>query len=397
MRSTAISEKSDDFSLILGGPLYQLFRRAHLTDSHLSFLARRVVTLSLIAWLPLLVLSIMQGNAVGDNVRLPFIYDLDVHARFLVALPLFVIAEIVVHQRMRVVVREFPNRGLIPESARAQFDAAIESAMRLRNSISAELLLFAIVYFVGILVIWRSHTALNVTSWYGSIVDGRWEPTPAGWWLGCISLPIVQFLLLRWYFRIFLWARFVWHVSRIKLNLMTLHPDRAGGIGFLSNVPFAFAPLLMGQGVLMAGVFANKILYAGASLPDFKMELIALVMAMVFIVMGPILVFTPQLARCKRLGVIEYGRFAQRYVRDFDLKWLHGSTTPDEQLLGSPDLQSLADLGNSYEFVKGIKLVPFTKEAVITMVVFTLLPVLPLTLTMIPLSDLITRLFKILF
>ena len=118
-----------------------------------------------------------------------------------------------------------------------------------------------------------------------------------------MSLPLVQFILLRWYFRLLIWTRFLWQVSRIDLRLVAIHPDRAGGLGFLSTVTYAFAPLLAGQGVLLAGVMANKIFYAGAKLTDFKLELLAMVIMMLFFVLAPLLVFTPRLARTKRIGL----------------------------------------------------------------------------------------------
>ena len=117
-----------------------------------------------------------------------------------------------------------------------------------------------------------------------------------------MSLPLIQFILLRWYFRLLIWTRFLWQVSRIDLRLVAIHPDRAGGLGFLSTVTYAFAPLLAGQGVLLAGVMANKIFYAGAKLTDFKLELLAMVIMMLFFVLAPLLVFTPRLARTKRMA-----------------------------------------------------------------------------------------------
>ena len=107
--------------------------------------------------------------------------------------------------------------------------------MRLRNSVWAEVLLIAFVYVVGVGFVWRTQIALDVASWYGAPVDGIWQPSLAGWWLGCVSLPLFQFLLLRWYFRLFIWARFLWQVSRIELRLMPTHPDRCGGLGFLAG------------------------------------------------------------------------------------------------------------------------------------------------------------------
>src|SRR6266550_5563408 len=221
-----------DFSLVLGGPLYQLFRRAHLSGDTLELLQRRILVIALLAWLPLLVLSVVEGHAWGSGVMMPFLKDVDAHVRFLIALPLLVLAELVVHQRMRPLIRQFVERGLIADAARVKFDAALASALRLRNSIAAEVGMIAFVYGVGVMIIWRTHTAVDVTSWYGAATQGRLQPSLAGWWLGCVSLPLFQFILLRWYFRLFIWARFLWHVSRIELKLVPTHPDRCGGLVF---------------------------------------------------------------------------------------------------------------------------------------------------------------------
>ncbi len=390
------SEGPPDFSLVLGGPLYQLLRRAHLSGNVLEMVTRRIVVLSLFAWLPLLALSVVEGNAWG-GVKVPFLLDVDVHVRFLLALPLFIVAELLVHQRMHAVIQRFVGRGLVPETAREKFDAAIASALRLRNSAVAELLLIAIVYGVGVLVIWRSRGALDVATWYGMVAGGQMQPTLAGWWFGCVGLPLVQFILLRWYFRLFIWARFLWHVSRIDLNLMPMHPDRAGGLGFLSNVTYAFGPLLAGQGVLLAGLMANRIFFTGARFIDFKVELIAMVTVLVLVVLAPLFVFTPMLLRAKREGLSKYSAFAMRYVREFDRKWLSSGAPPDEPLVGNGDIQSLADLANSYEVIKGMKPVPFSRETVLRLVVIVLLPTAPLLLTAVPFGELIDQFLKIVF
>ena len=144
-------------------------------------------------------------------------------------------------------------------------------------------------------------------------------------------------------------------------------------------------------------MMANRIFYAGATLPEFKVELIGLVAVMVFAVLGPLLVFSRQLEAAKRAGLREYGMLAQRYVREYDRKWLRGGAPPDEPLVGSADIQSLADLGNSFEVVKEMRWVPFTLSTVLQLAVTTLLPVLPLMLTMISLEELLERLLKIVF
>jgi hypothetical protein len=386
-----------DFSLVLGGPLYQLFRRSRLAGDALELLRRRVIVLTAVAWVPLLLLSVAEGTAWGGRVTLPFLRDVDMHVRLLLALPLLVVAELVVNLRLGPTVRKFVERGLVPDAARARFDAIVDSAMRLRNSITAEVLLIAFVYIVGVGVVWRTQAALDVATWYGTPVNGGTQPSLAGWWLGCVSLPLFQFLLLRWYFRLFIWARFLWQVSRLELMLVPTHPDRCGGLGFLALVGHAFAPVLLAQGTMLAGLIANQIFYAGAKLPEFKVEMIGLVAWMLFAVLGPMLVFAPKLAAAKRGGLGEYGGLAQRYVREFDQKWLRGGAPADEPLVGSGDIQSLADMGNSFEVVKGMRLVPFTLQTVLQLAVVTLAPVVPLTLTMISLEELLTQAIRMVF
>jgi hypothetical protein len=392
-----LTTEPGEFSLVLGGPLYQTWRRMRLSGDALQLQHRRVVVLALLAWLPLLTFSVAEGHAWGSNLTLPFLNDIEMHVRLLLALPLLILAELLVHQQMRPLVRQLLAGGLIPNAARARFDTARASAIRLRNSVTAELLLIAFVYVVGVGFIWRTQVALDVRSWYGVAVDGKLQPSLAGWWLGCVSLPLFQFLLLRWYFRLFIWARFLWQVSRIDLNFVPTHPDRCCGVGFLAQVSQAFSPVLLAQGIVLAGMMANRIFYAGAKLPEFKLELIGLVAVMVFAILGPLLVFTPKLAAAKRAGLREYGTLAQRYVGEFDHKWLRGGAPPDEPLIGSADIQSLADLGNSYEVVQCMRWAPFTVQTVLQLAIVTLLPVGPLLLTMIPLEELLERLLKIVF
>ena len=384
-----------DFSVVLGGPLYQIVRRAHLSGDALQLLRRRVVVISLLAWLPLLILSMLGGRAWGDAVTVPFMLDLEVHVRFLLALPLLVLAELVVHQRMRPVARQFLERNLIPPPSRARFDAAMASAQRLRNSVVAEVVLLVVVYGIGLLL-WPHYGALHVATWYGTPTDVGRELSPAGWWFLYVSLPLFQFTLFRWYFRLFIWMRFLWQVGRCQLSLVPTHPDRLGGLAFLSGTVVAFAPLLAAHGTLLAAFMANRIFFQGAALPDFKAEIVAVVVFLLLVVLAPLLCFMPHLAEARRVGLREYGALAQRYVREFDDKWLRG-VAADEPLMGSPDLQSLADLGNSYELVRSMRVVPFTREAVLQLALITLVPIAPLLLTMISAEELLKRLLQIVF
>lgn len=398
MNVSNAAQEPAGFSLVLGGPLYQLFRSAHLSGNGLELLRRRIVVISLFAWLPLLLLSALNGQLLDGEVAVPFLLDVEVHVRFLIAMPLLIVAEIVVHRRMHLVVRQFLERNLIPESARTRFDSAIASALRLRNSVPAELLLVALVYGVGVFIVWREYTLLDTSTWHTLPADdtGR-KMSAAGIWYAYVSLPLFQFLLLRWYFRLFIWLRFLWQVSRIDLNLLPIHPDRVGGLGFLSNTAYAFVPLALAHGAVLSGLIANRIFHLGAELLAFKVEIALVVCFVQFLVFAPLLLFSLQLAQAKRAGLREYGTLAARYIQDFDSKWLRGDTPAKEPLVGSADVQSLADMGNSFEGVRKMRVAPVTRDAIVELAVATAVPVAPLLLTIMPLEELIKRLAGILF
>jgi len=393
MKDVLEDGKPMDFSLVLGGPLYQLFLRARMAQPPLDLLRRRLVGIPLFAWAPLLLLSALEGQAFG-GVRVPFLWDIEAHARFLVALPLLIAAEVIVHQRLGPAVRQFLERGIVRKEGRPRLEAAIASTLRLRNSVLAELFLLAFVLTVGH-YLWRERLALQET-WYARRTGSGPSLSLAGQWYVWISLPLFQFILLRWFYRLLLWCRFLWGVSRLDLHLMPTHPDRAAGLGFLGVSTQAFAPLLVGQTAVVSGLIASRILHEGARVTDFRMEIVGSVTLALVLVLGPLVVFLPKLLAAKREGLREYGLLANRYVRDFDAKWVRGGAKGGEPLLGSGDIQSLADLANSFEVVRSMRVLPFGKETVLQLGVPAALPLLPLALTMFPLEELFRRLLVIL-
>src|SRR5581483_3648461 len=142
-------------------------------------------------------------------------------------------------------------------------------------------------YGVGILIVWRRYVALATATWYATPAAGGSQLTLAGIWYGYVSLPCFQFLLLRWYFRLFIWTRFLWQVSRIGLRLVPTHPDRVGGLSFLSQAAYALTVLAVAQGAVLAGSLADKIFFLGATLPQFKAEIALLVIILLCVLLGP--------------------------------------------------------------------------------------------------------------
>ena len=273
-----------DFSLVQGGLLFRILRWAHLSDEALMNVRPAIIVIALLAWLPLLVLSALQGQMLGGSVAVPFLLDVEVHIRFLVALPLLIIAEAAVHRRMSPLLRQFLQRRLIPENSIPRFEAALASAFRLRNSVLAEVLLIAAVYGIGILIVWRHYLALDAATWYATPSAEGSKLTLAGMWYGYVSLPIVQFLLLVVLAIVRLGASSMASVAH-RVEPGSRASGSAGGLGFLA---YGFAMLAAAHGALTAEI-ASRILAVPCFPPsEAKLHVVIFVLCLV---LGPLLMF----------------------------------------------------------------------------------------------------------
>ena len=178
-------------------------------------------------------------------------------------------------------------------------------------------------------------------------------------------------------------------MNKLNLQLVPTHPDEAGGLAFVGEAQRFFGIVLFASSIAVAGVTANGIIYDGLSLPHFAPALAAYVFIAVCIVLMPLLVFSPRLLQTKRLGLYQYGTLATEYTSSFHHKWIVAQRRSDETLLGSGDIQSLADLGNSYSFIDKMNTLPMGHRTPIYLTLSCLVPMAPLLLTMMPLKEIL--------
>lgn len=211
-------------SVVEGGPLDRLQLRLGLMKLQRPLIMRRALVFSLIGWLPLLVLSAVQGT-LFKNVRIPFLYDPSPHIRFLLSVPLLIVAEVVIGPRIVSATSHFITAGLIAEDRYRDFDAAIVDAGKLRDSTLAELVILGITYLGAFLSI--RYLSATVSTWQSLVSESGLRFTLAGYWNALVSIPIFQFLVYRWLWRTFIWCRFLRHVSKLDLQLVPTHPDQS--------------------------------------------------------------------------------------------------------------------------------------------------------------------------
>lgn len=379
--------------LMEGGPLYRIQKAVGLGRQRARITLRIATYLPLLTWVPMLILSAIQGTAWGSSVRLVFLKDFGAYTRFLLALPMLLAAEVVVGPLIADAAEHFIVSGVVgPKDYRA-FDRAVDKALRLRDSVIAELIMLIAVYCLSITAF--KETAVQGPTWFVARTAGGTSLTLAGWWLILLCIPLFQFLTLRWLWRTFLWFQFLQRVSKLDLNLYPTHPDQAGGIGFVGHAQRLFSILLFSFSIGVVGVLANDVVYDKIPLKSFAPAIAAYVVIALIVILAPLMVFSGKLLKAKRLGLEEYGKLATAYTGSFHRKWINDDPPNSEPLLGTSDIQSLADLGNSYAMIEHMNVIPVNPRTPIQLAIASLIPITPLLFTVMPPRDVLKLLFKV--
>jgi hypothetical protein len=382
-----------------GGPAYRLMQRIGLIRGDDPSVARRIIAFLAVTWLPLLVLSSWEGLAIGPTPRESFLLDFAAFARFLVAVPLLFIAEVTIGLRVTTAGLHFLRADLVRPEDYPAFEQAIRRLARWRESLGAEVVL------VGIAVIgaW-TFTAETVyggatASWHTATVatGNGTHLSLVGLWYHVVSVPILQFFWYRWLWRYLIWIRFLYDVCRLKLDLVPTHADGAGGLGFLGTTHTVFGILTFAMSSVLSAAAAFVIIFEGVQIEAFQVHFVTVLVITEVVILGPLAMFCPALVRARQAWIRQYSLLVLRYNRAFHEKWIEGQGPEGEPLLGSADIQSLADLGNSFEFIRGMKVVPFSVRVMLQLAVVTLLPALPLVLLVVPIEKILDLMTKAVF
>jgi hypothetical protein len=337
------------------------------------------------------VLCLLRGLAFG-GVKVPFFYDIAAHTRFLLAVPVLVLADIPVGLRLREVVRHFISAHLIREDEKARFGDALVDALRFRDSHTAELIVLGLAY-LGTFSTMTTFPSQGGGTWYRP--GAGHELTLVGYWYVFVALPVFQFLIFRWIYRMVVWSRLLWKISRLDLLLTPTHPDTAGGLAFLGKGIIPFGVVLFALSSVASGAIITRILFASAKLEDYQWSYVALFVLSLVVFAGPMLIFVPKLLVLKRRGLLEYGILGSEYTQAFHEKWIARTQPIEEKLLGSSEIQSLADLGNSFSIIQKMRILPVIPSDFVAMVLPGLLPGLPLAATVMPVGEILGRLLKL--
>jgi hypothetical protein len=378
----------EDFSVI-GGPLYWLGCRLGLVRGGTNTIAIGVA-LGAFLWTVQLALSVTDG--MSD--RIFSLSLIGAHVRLLVAIPLFFVCEAWLTPRMAAFVRGIVISGLVPKTELTILQSETSAMARWKDAWLPELvclLLAAPLSFVKPPI----DLAGGTTAYHPNPVTGGM--TLSGGWYWIVCLLLFRFLVFRWLWHLGLWCRFLWRISRLPLHLVPTNPDGVAGLGLLELVHSQFAPLIMAISAVESASFAEEISVGTMTINAIYPQLAALLILYAVLFLGPLLIFTLKLKDCRSKGLADYGAVAARYVNEFEQKWVGAGGALQPDLLGSPDLQSLADLSNSVSVVRNMRLAPISRRILMALAIPALLPMLPLVLFVYPAETLAENLVKMLF
>jgi hypothetical protein len=374
----------EEFSL-LGGPLHRLGCRLRLVRGETNTVALGLA-LGLLLWSILMALAFIEG----DSHRIFSLSVLGAHVRLLVVIPLFFLCESWVVPRVTAFIGLIVRSGVVPQNTLPALESEIARTGRWKDSWLPDVMcLLAAVLFTMLAPQLHLFGATATHDPSRTVA----EMTLTGQWYWFVCLTVFRFLMLRWLWRLGLWCFLLWRMSRLPLHLVPTHPDSAAGLGYLEIVQVHFIPLVLAISVLQSASFAEEISAGTMTLEAIypALALILVVDAALFI--GPLFIFATKLWACRVKGLNDYMIFASGYVNGFDRKWLDTKAPREEPLLGTPDLQSLADLGNSVSVVRNMRVVPLSQRLLSDLAITALLPMLPLLLLKYPVAELAEKFF----
>jgi hypothetical protein len=377
-----------EFSLAHGAPFFRLQERCGLVGTRSLRPVRRAALFAVLAWLPLLILTLAEGTALQPEDGRAFVYDFTVHARLLLAIPLFIVLEVVARQRLDRLLRQFVAAEIVPKGQVEKLKHLVGSALARRNSGLVEALILVVAIAASFATV-RINVRRQSPSWIGSLTDGSVDLTAAGWWYLLIGGSLFFFLLFRWLWRYGIWVNLLRQIAKLDLRLVATHPDRAGGLAFIGQYPVTFALFAFAVSSVAAAAIAKDLLFGGATVASVKFAMVAWIVVLVLLLILPLSAFAQPLKKIKRQGLLDYAALASRHNLAFEQRWIREQEGRETEILGVPDFSSLADLGTGYDAIRSMKTMPLGKEAIVPVVLAALVPMLVAAATQIPVGELL--------
>lgn len=379
--------------LIRDDCFFRMQRRLGLVPESGLGVGRRALFWSMLAWLPLVVWSAVTGHLTLNGSDESVLMHYGVHVRGLVAIPLFILAEAMLNQMTQRLIPYFAESGLIREEDHQGFRKLLLDLKHLRDSV------FPWVVIGGILLarvtLPLADTEIHELSWAGQgSATGGIDYGFGGWWFLYVTRSVFMVLNLAWLWRLILLGMLFFRIARLNLCLVPSHPDRLGGLGFLEQLPIAFAPVVFGLSAVIAAKWGHGVVYHHQPVMELKMLMIGYLVAILVIFLAPYLAFAGVLQAARKQALLDYGKLVGDHGRLVRRRWILGESVGEPSLLEAPEIGPVADTAAIYEAVQNMRTVPVGKISLMAVVIPAALPLLALLSVQIPIKDILLTLLK---
>jgi hypothetical protein len=297
------------FSLFDGDGLQRLYGRLGLSKPSRYRLIKRCTLMVLLTWVPVALLAWMGGNFGGGLVATNFFADFAAFAQFVIAMPMFMLAEPIIDTSTRRAAREFVSDGIVRAEDWPRLERIDVQIKRLRTSPWSDVLCIALAYAMSSAILVPEFGASPMPTWHVQNWPlGRTLSLP-GWWEFLVAIPLMNYTWLRLMWKSFLWIHYLRRLSRMRLELHPTHVDQTAGIGFVSRTQAQFAIFILAYGISnVAATVGYEIAILHYDLGKFPVwgVLAAFAIGAPLLFTLPLLMFTRQLYRSKRRALAIY-------------------------------------------------------------------------------------------
>ncbi len=379
-------------SLVWGDLAFRLQRRVGLIPEAGLGLVRRAIFWALLAWLPIVLSAWYLAQTSGPLAAEPLLAHFGIHARFLLAVPLLILAEGSAHELTVRLLPHFVDSGVIPAAEIPRFRAALQDVVKLRDATLPWVTILGLVFALSTIaeIVHHSHEV----SWAVADAPTGGRLGFGAWWFLYFARPVYLALLAAWVWRVALVGLLFRRIAKLDLSIVPTHPDTMGGLGFLTRVPTIFAPVVLAVGIVLASRWAHEILYHGVDVQSLRLEMGAFVVISVLLFSSPLFAFMPLMKRTKREALLDYGALVGRHGRLVRDRWIAGKLVPDDALLSAPELGPIADTGPIYDAVAAMRTLPVGKAAVAPLLLAAAVPIAAVLAIEIPIAKILSALVK---
>jgi hypothetical protein len=351
---------------------------------------RRAVFFALLTWLPLVLWAVYAGRILPGTVDEPLLVHFGVHVRFLLAVPALILGEAMAHRVSTTLIPYFLTSGVVPPAQRGAFVRVVGGVTRLRDRTLPWVLIAVLVIAWTILEPVAGGSEAGHEAKWASSGDGAGFGF-GGFWLLYVSRPIFGALLAAWLWRLALVFVLLKRIAGLDLSIVPTHPDGSGGLGFAKDIPKAFSLLAFATSAVVSSRLAHDVIYHGVTVQSLQAVLAGFVALVVVICVAPLFALALPLVAAKRRALLEYGALVGRHGRMVRERWILGETPADDGLLQAPEIGPVADTLAMYDAVRKMKPVPFGKTTLLGIAVPTLIPIIVLLSTQVPIKEVLKK------